>query len=616
MTTPVDRHRKDQYETKVPKPEPQPAKLSTKKAAAQASNLPKTSQTAKPHADKFKGKAVPLKSESPMKPTSRKVSSVKDKPFPKASTPSAPSKTGERIKEGKILDKSATALMEFSAIQPLKPISQGETASDVYMTKFENAEIQDVIFKPGMHGVVKNIIAYELARAVGITHAVLPAKIGKASVIPVGDYHVYTRYKVGTEILVDHSIAEEDRIKPIVGFEDKDGKILGKVGNQNYEFILNENGRYQAVETEFMMPVGLGLKPSLTLSPDIDPGFSLDLEQASESDEEVDEGEAPELEEEIVPEMLDPEDEFIIAYKDGKPFLIQCGEDEKSDKEILDLVTDKNNKKSITLNNNRYNLEISPSGSVRVIGKNVEGLVQMKVNNTYTTPSSASGRSSPLNILNPSENREHFYKRIDMPSYIECFLATMLIRPSDGKITDLEDSNVLFEALPNDSQVCDPMNPSCRLRPVMIDLDESLPSKNGLVEKEGVDGVHAMRNGLMAFPQAWGLSDDERNLVVAGIKKMIEKKAEIRNLLFKFVNDKSGPEAFNIENIKACIEVIDRMEAFLEKPPKDWKLKDLFFYVFPEYFLHWKKLGDLSPEDKAMHIGKHSEDEFEDILNR
>lgn len=256
-----------------------------------------------------------------------------------------------------------------------------------------------------------------------------------------------------------------------------------------------------------------------------------------------------------------------------------------------------------------------------ILSKEVEGMVQMKVENTFHTPKN--GRF-PLDMRSESPALEDFFNNIEPFSFIECFIATILLRPQDGKITNLGQSNVLFQEIPDSPPIPNNIGITHRLRPVIIDNDETMPPNNTVSTtidekqmrpkksylKDPNNVVHPVRNGLMGFPQATRpLTPDEKTYAVKVIRNIIDHKNDMKKYL-ESVSKKektSGSKLFNEDKVTACIEIVDSLEAFLKKNQKnDWSLQDLFFAVFPEYKVHWDAITNESPASKASLVGLYS----------
>lgn len=371
------------------------------------------------------------------------------------------------------------------------------------------------------------------------------------------------------------------------------------------------------------------LKFEETISPynwDSEEEDSLDFEESDQSNEEKKEQILVFVPKSVcVPYSLDADSLIynnkiydVEQDKDGNFILSDNEKVEENEHYVIlgnkpkcDLITIKNGKKYVKRNNQDY--QVTTEGkSPQIIGKNIDGMVQLKVENIFQKNKTD---KHTLDILHPSEAREEFYKRIDMGSYIQAFIATILLRPQDGKISDLGESNVLFQAMPfvmtkengETETIVDPLNPLCPLCPIIIDLDETMPPANDysqnpdFIGKGQAENIHAVRNGLMGFPQARVLlSGDQKLQAEAILKEIILTSPQA----IQFLETLKSNESFNDKHIAAYKEVIDRMDQFLLKTGgNDWSLEQLFFFVFPEYQEHWEAFGDMSPEDKAINIG-------------
>lgn len=261
-----------------------------------------------------------------------------------------------------------------------------------------------------------------------------------------------------------------------------------------------------------------------------------------------------------------------------------------------------------------------------VISKEEEGMVQMKVENTFDTPLNT---KSPLDILTDTPARKEFFDNIDTLSFIDCFIATILLRPQDGKIGRLGESNVLFQEIPGTDAKPNTIGLKNLLRPIIIDNDETMPPNNKVsttifgAKKKGGKGksgngknvVHPVRNGLMAFPQAERvLENQEKAHALAVINKIILHKKEIEKYLETVSKKEMAAQStlFDQDKVKACIEIIDSLEKFVqENEGKDWSLQELFFAVFPEYKVHWNAIQGATAAVKAEKVGCHSLEELE-----
>lgn len=250
-----------------------------------------------------------------------------------------------------------------------------------------------------------------------------------------------------------------------------------------------------------------------------------------------------------------------------------------------------------------------------IVGKDVKGMVQSKIKNIFTGKKPGV-RSKVLDIRQDTPERAGFYARIPMHLFADAFFATLLLRPQDGKISTLDETNVLFSEL-------DPDKEQSSLMPILIDLDETLPDKNDYltVKKEvggGVKNVNTVRFGLMGFPHAARqLSPDEKKYVLQMVHSTVAKKEQLIKYLETFTTKGT---ILKKANQIAFEEVIDRLatfEAAHQDPSVQWSLKDLCFHVLPAFKADWERIGNrLSPEEKALYIGLNSMEEIEQLLHR
>lgn len=464
------------------------------------------------------------------------------------------------IAEQASLFAGSRALKKSSQNQPLVPSNMGkDTVHDVYMR-------ETMVFKPVKTAADRSETCYGLARLVDISSAVVPAKKGQATVIASQDVNL--RYEINFDddgektIVVRHFL--DDEVDP------KKKKIV--------------------TSSE-------GIKIKLTAvdeNEDNEPLFSIEiLDTVLESESNHLSG-------------SDKHDRLFTIKKDdesGEMFLELDNDTEESNK-----VHDDDQGKYVLRNGVPYRLIPKGEGLHEVVGQDIEGMVQARVPNVFVGASS----QKPLNILTASSEVNKFYSRIDMPSFIECFLAIMLLRPQDGKVTGLDESNVLFSEV-------NPGEPDSPLKPVLIDLDETMPPNNDysqdphVAPRGSADKVHVVRNGLMAFPQALEmLKGSNKEGAVAAMKKIISQKGIIE----KFLLGRLGKD-FKKSHVDACLQVIGKMESFLaEKGDAEWSLQQLFFHVFPEYEEQWNRLGTEPEAYKAMLIGKESDKSIKERIAR
>lgn len=291
----------------------------------------------------------------------------------------------------------------------------------------------------------------------------------------------------------------------------------------------------------------------------------------------------------------------------------------KADQEAI---IEENAKEYVHRYGQKYEVEAAPTSfaehAYTVIGRNIQGMVQTLVEPLFIGPMGEKG-VKPLDILSEQGvNLAVFYSRIDMKSFIESFLTTILVRPQDGKIRSLEQSNVLFQAIPDPSGKVDPL--TSPLRPVLIDLDETLPPNNTYsidpdFTKKGAK-THILRCGLMAFPQArQSFSPEEKDYAIKIITDIIANQTRILSCLESF--SKKMPSLCDQRHMTATKEVINQLKKFLQMHQQhNWTLEDLLFYVFPEYETQWNILEGESPEQIASLIGFYPEDKLLDYAEK
>lgn len=234
--------------------------------------------------------------------------------------------------------------------------------------------------------------------------------------------------------------------------------------------------------------------------------------------------------------------------------------------------------------------------SYSVHGENVEGTIQRKVEKAF--------QELDLSNRRQSAKVNSFYAQIDPSAFVDAFLAVTLIRHQDAKCSDLEDSNILFEAIESDS--------TKQLRPVLIDVVESTPERNDVsVDIERTrsfsERCAPVRNGLMAFPQAAKqLSLEETRYVFQRIEQMVAAKPKLEDQLKRI-------SEFSREARESQLEMIDKMRAFVQRHQKSeansFSLQELFFYLFPVYHEHWKELekaGRYTAVEIASFVGAQS----------
>ena len=209
---------------------------------------------------------------------------------------------------------------------------------------------------------------------------------------------------------------------------------------------------------------------------------------------------------------------------------------------------------------------------------------------------------------------DRFFNRISMDSFIEAFVAVILLRPQDGVIGFFDNSNILFQAIPQGDNI-NPLDPTIQLRPVLIDLDETIPADNEKcldprLTNNGKETKHAVRNGLMAFPQSQNkLSERDKLYAETLMIDIINQEDNISQLLEK-------REMFTPAHVSATKEIIQRMGNFVDNQPDEWSLQDLFFTLFPDYKKQWDALDPYPPAYKAQIHGKASVESFPELVRQ
>lgn len=324
---------------------------------------------------------------------------------------------------------------------------------------------------------------------------------------------------------------------------------------------------------------------------------------------EIDKEELP-FEGETATLVEDQDGQYYLLPKEEESVIVQ-EEAESGGETEEDWEKTSEPKEYVIRNGQKYEIVETDNG-YHVVGHNIRGMVQFKVENIFTKPSAVKrdfdikkkGKANEAMI-------EEFFQRIDMKGFVDAFLLTLLIRPQDGRIDDLANSNVLFQAIDKGDERADPLDPSVKLRPVLIDLDETMPASNAYslhpdFLEDGWDKVHCVRCGLMAFPQARKpLSKEERKWINEFANTLAAKKRDLEAYLKTYANQSS---TFRKENVAAFLEVVNETLSYIhDNKRKEWTLEDLFFHVFPEYKKQWDMLEDDPPEMKAFQVGFQNE---------
>lgn len=537
-------------------------------------------------------------------------------PFPEAETTASPSignKVFSLIDEQSALFSSSRAITELSKKEALIPISE-HTDSDIYITKFDPLlGIKDVVFKPGLIPAQLAELCKGIVDLIGLSHIIAPTKKGVATVIAGEDLEIveqadfqpklkeYRKISIDTKSL----ILDSQDLKQLKGIN-KFGtnfELLSSGEEENIDYFLapkdqiyeifEKNGQEFTKIRDYIYEIKAldeqGFSFKLTAFPERNKGKqpenSLLTSTYSKLDQQ-DPEETDSLIEVLVPDeahfdFSDHEDIFekiSLVLKDKIPSA-QKNKDEVHSPEIIA----KDGNEYVMRNGQLYSLISKEQETFIVIGKDVQGMLQAKIENTFTGPLNSSGS---VDITTDTTRRRDFFNRIEMNSFIESFLVTILLRPEDGKIKDLTESNVLFVPIPGKDGKVDVQ--TSLLRPVLIDFDETLPKQNDWQ----AEGIHAVRCGLMGFPQAeLKLSSEQRAFALQHLNNIINQKGQIKLFL-----EKSLPKA----NVEATLQIIERMQTFmLQNQENEWSLEDLFFHVFPEYKQQWM-LPEIKTESRSV----------------
>lgn len=357
-------------------------------------------------------------------------------------------------------------------------------------------------------------------------------------------------------------------------------------------------------------------------------------EEASSKSLNVSEEDAA-TEEEISYEEDDEQEKYVIIRNQNGSGGYIVPEEQQSD------IVTKGGEKYVLRNGLDYKIEQEKDKpTFQVIGRNIPGMVQLKVPDICFKVFAFNKKTGekedlPVDVRVDSPARAEFYRRISMPHFIKAYVASMIFRSQDEKITALSESNVLFTYLPNDEGQID--HKTSLLGAVLIDLDQTFPPNNKIsTDPDKPNGVHPIRNGLLGFPQARkNLTEEEMKQTLEIMEEIVVKKDNLVRYLKGFIireetqyikNEETGEnEAVKVakgtlsqDQINAFSEVIDKMDTFIKehRDQSDWTLEDVFFFVFPEYKEQWDKLGKLNPETRAEWIGFYSPKEMDDLYQR
>ena len=421
----------------------------------------------------------------------------------------------------KAFDENIKKLASDSAKEPLLPLN--ETRHDtlrptlIYLT-------DNLVFKPSEEAAVKSELCFEIARYAGLSHVVPISRTGHASIVVRQDEDRILRLlqtsagQNDVKILVKKKNAYliKDKVVDIVA-----GKVISctRPKGQTMDLTILKDGTCEEANTAALevTPPSWEIGSAFYLDEDLEgenKGVDSDFDSVdgnSNLDEDLDgenqhvdsdsdssiEGDSDSEEEDAEISFalqsplsrLRPAPLNIDDFEDEKPEISkntssvsELGRIDKpqrfviaqdpNDKKYYAVPLEKQNKiengdsgMDYVLEDNRKRYLRTKSGQVQVYEANVKGMVQEKIKDTFYGPTPGSS----LNVLSPSQELTKFYKRIDEYDFIDCFWAIIFFRPQDANVTDLKESNVLF-------QMKDPSEPkTCMLRSVMIDFEEIMP---------------------------------------------------------------------------------------------------------------------------------------------
>ena len=462
-----------------------------------------------------------------------------------------------------------TAIDHFvrqSSASPLRPASRSplSVSSDVYFSATE----PPVVFKPGSDAAERGPIAYTLMELHGLGDAVRPTKAGRVHQL-VASCDIDARYIVKKDAQKKSWVLDEKSLIAISVYSDH---IVCK--GKRYRLEAGEFGIYTLEKIASVIDQYLNKSFSLvddSLIPDgVTNGPRIHIESEDDVRVRVDgceyeisrEGSRFYLQ--LVDVEEDMQGEFYYFKNIG---LASCDE-------CMELFTD-GSRRYVERDDACYDLiETAQKGVYSLLAKDVEGAFQVKVEPIYRG----------LDITKASDERQQFYERINMSAFIKAFVATLILRPQDGKIFELDESNYLFEE-----------GVDKQLRPVLIDLDETLPDSN-----EAHDGVERVRTGLMGFPQARViLTGPLKNEVVSLLQSIVDKSHEGKGYL---------EQVLDSDVAASYEEAVGNISKFLSMPCEPFTLQNVLFSLFPGYKKQWDILMQSmdSPENVALLVGFES----------
>lgn len=558
---------------------------------------------AAPLADKSKKTADGSK-KADVKKTDKKTTDVaaavvksKEPAKPAALAAASPHATAEvtagaeRANRKKAFDAAAAKLTAATAEDPLAP-HRGDFEGAVYMTP-------KLVFKPGVPAAVKNSTCYQIAELAGLHDAVPITIAGKASIAldPDKDCHV---------LVVDKDLKLVPKKSLVVPANDEELPADA--------VVITKNPPKAGEPPSFTMKEG-NHKVTLKFSPD---GKTCQMERTDlaktpspagsaspVSDEELDvEDEAPRYviardptistQYYLIPvnanrlEIATPTEQVEITVQ------VDDVDDEVDDDAVAsdsDDDGDQKVKKAAKPKTEQVDVDVLEA---------VPGMVQERVGDL----DEAHSKGLSLDAVSPA--REAFLQRVDFDGFVDAFGVTILVAPQDGKASDLSESNFLFKKM-KPKEVASP------LRPVAIDLNETLPPANDYsrehntgaalnanAQKQVQENIHAVRNGLMGFPQV------QQPLTGAALAKVKVKLAHMvaQRAKYAAMDVTSNPAHFGPTHRDALLQRIDRVEAFLKAKgtAEGWTLQELFFSVFPEYSEQWKSFQKIEALSLATYM--------------
>lgn len=463
-------------------------------------------------------------------------------------------------------------LRTASSVAPLRPSNQhAEDANSVYATAVPGA-----IFKPSHEAAVKAKTSCHLLQMVGLEnsipesdHVTVPQVIDR---VDIGKEYIIIESK-GQRFLVSDRYRIPDEVETTGNGMSK--TYIMNIQGKTYEFSPNRENQVE---------------------------FTVQL-LGGDSDDEGDEGDirADALNTSLASIAADVEfdelldDTFVLIARDSKKYFAH--------KEGMHVITKGADKlEYVTRGDQQYRvLPIrGKSGSFEVVGKDVQGLIQLKVGDLF-----GHDRTIPLDLRDDTPAVRAMINRLDTDSFTDAFLATMLLRLADGKIGNLKECNYLFSILPNAAGQKDARDPNCKLQTVLIDLDEALPAVVDVNPPGPKQSLHPVRNGLMGLPQARRpLTGAHKAHAIEVIERMAKTCEGAAAYLEHVATDGPNAPVRKVMHATAYKETVRRFQVVLQRiKDQDFTLEQLMFGVFPNYAKAWDEIGDRSAMWKAEQIG-------------